>query len=626
MIDIFALADRFRADLLRRDRATSRLLVQAYADVWRRVKQELERLAKDADAAERRGERLSKAWLLRQDRLRTLERQVERQIADVGRIAGGSITADRIEAVRSAQEHARELVAASLPAPERAGVVTAFNRLPSEAVERLVGVLVRESPLTALLADLGPDAARNVRRSLLSGVALGRNPRKIAAEVKNDVGGSLVRALTISRTETLRAYRGASLASYRANDDVVKGWRWNARLDRRTCAFCWSMHNTIHPLSEHFASHPNCLTAGAVVTGARVRASTQRWYVGEVVEIETVGGHSLTVTPNHPVLTPDGWVAAGLLHEGSHVISSVNPERLVSQIDPDDYQVPALVEDVAESCGGTFPVAAIGVPTAPEDFHGDGLGSQVCVVRTDGLLWNGIDPAFPQPRFEDLFSRRYAESLLLPCGGTVDQAFDRITITAPSGVGRFSVSAALLGSAPEHQQAVGIGLPPRLHAVFQQEAPNAASSNAERGRDLILRLAGGVAPEQIIRIVRRPFSGQVYNLETTEGWYIANHIVTHNCRCAPVPITRGFRELGIDAPESAPDPGPTGVQAFGKLPASEQRQILGPAKYAAFVAGELDLEDVRGFRRDRKWGPVGYEKSLREIVGEKEAAKWSRAA
>lgn len=353
MPDIFALADRFRAVLLRRDRATARLLVEAYADVWRRIKRDLDRLAKDADEAEKRGEPVTRAWLMRQGRLLTLERHVERQIAAVARIAGGAISADQLEAVRSAQEHARDLVAAALP--ERAGVVAAFNRLPSSAVEQIVAVLATESPLTDLLAELGPEAARNVRRSLLAGVALGRHPRTIAREVKNDVGGSLVRALTIARTETLRAYRSVSLATYQANDDVVKGWRWNARLDRRTCAFCWSMHGTVHPLSERFASHPNC-------------------------------------------------------------------------------------------------------------------------------------------------------------------------------------------------------------------------------------------------------------------------------RCAPVPVTRSFRELGLDVEDSAPEPGPTGVEAFGKLAASEQRQILGPAKFAAFRAGKIDLADVRGFRRDRKWGPVGYERSLREIVGEKEAARWSKAA
>lgn len=352
MADIFDLADRFRADLLRRDRVTARLLMEAYADAWRQVKADLDKLAKDADESETKGETLNRAWLARQDRLRSLERQIERQIAEVARIAGGAITADRVEAVQLGQQHARRLVEASLP---EGRIAAAFNRLPSEAVEQMVGALVAESPLSRLLAELGPEAARAARRSLLSGLALGRNPRKIAREVRKDVGGSLVRALTIARTETLRAYRGASIAAYQANDDVVKAWRWNARLDSRTCAFCWSMHGQVFPLSQRFASHPNC-------------------------------------------------------------------------------------------------------------------------------------------------------------------------------------------------------------------------------------------------------------------------------RCAPVPVTRSLRELGVDVDDTAPDPGPTGVEAFGKLGASEQRQILGPAKYAAFKAGKLGLEDVRGFARVRGWGPVGFERSLRDILGAKEAAKWSKAA
>jgi len=37
---------------------------------------------------------------------------------------------------------------------------------------------------------------------------------------------------------------------------------------------------------------------------------------------------------------------------------------------------------------------------------------------------------------------------------------------------------------------------------------------------------------QIIGIRRRDFSGHVFNLETVGGWYSANNIIAHNCRCA----------------------------------------------------------------------------------------------
>ena len=40
--------------------------------------------------------------------------------------------------------------------------------------------------------------------------------------------------------------------------------------------------------------------------------------------------------------------------------------------------------------------------------------------------------------------------------------------------------------------------------------------------------------------IRTEFAGFVYNLETGPGWYVANGIVAHNCRCAVVIDPRGI--------------------------------------------------------------------------------------
>jgi hypothetical protein len=37
--------------------------------------------------------------------------------------------------------------------------------------------------------------------------------------------------------------------------------------------------------------------------------------------------------------------------------------------------------------------------------------------------------------------------------------------------------------------------------------------------------------QQIIEIGRNKFSGHVYNLQTETDIYIADGIITHNCRC-----------------------------------------------------------------------------------------------
>ena len=86
---------------------------------------------------------------------------------------------------------------------------------------------------------------------------LGYNPRKIAPMIRDALGVQLNRALTISRTEVMRAQRIAMEENYKANAGVVKGWRWVAEVNG-ACPVCLAMHGREFPLSEKMSSHINC--------------------------------------------------------------------------------------------------------------------------------------------------------------------------------------------------------------------------------------------------------------------------------------------------------------------------------------------------------------------------------
>lgn len=62
-----------------------------------------------------------------------------------------------------------------------------------------------------------------------------------------------------------------------------------------------------------------------------------------------------------------------------------------------------------------------------------------------------------------------------------------------------------------------------------------------------------------------------------------------NCRCARVPVTKTWRELGIDLDE-APSVLPDGGVWFNSQPAETQRKILGPTRYEAWRAGGYPRE------------------------------------
>lgn len=73
-----------------------------------------------------------------------------------------------------------------------------------------------------------------------------------------------------------------------------------------------------------------------------------------------------------------------------------------------------------------------------------------------------------------------------------------------------------------------------------------------------------------------------------------------NCRCTRVPLTKTWKDLGIDVPE--PEPAATGSQAwFDSQDEKTQRQILGPARYAAYQRGDFPMSKWATRRSTDGW-------------------------
>jgi SPP1 gp7 family putative phage head morphogenesis protein len=73
-----------------------------------------------------------------------------------------------------------------------------------------------------------------------------------------------------------------------------------------------------------------------------------------------------------------------------------------------------------------------------------------------------------------------------------------------------------------------------------------------------------------------------------------------NCRCARMPKTKTWAELGIDLDEPAPAT-PDAEAWFSALDEATQRQILGPARYAAWAAGNYPLSKWATVRHNDGW-------------------------
>lgn len=254
MADLARLARAQRRELLEVDAQLARTLVEAYARAWQRLRDQVDALGQRIQAARDAGEEPDAGWLAREESLRALERAIVAEVTRIARSANGAISAAQWRAIALAQEHAEEAVTTALGTPPP-GVGYAFNLLPADAVRALVADLGEGRPLSALLDALGPEASRAVRDALADGLILGEGTATVARRVRSAFGGNAGKATQISRDAVIRSYKSGSLASYRRNADVVKGWRWIASLGPRSCAACVAMHNTEHPLTEEFHDH-----------------------------------------------------------------------------------------------------------------------------------------------------------------------------------------------------------------------------------------------------------------------------------------------------------------------------------------------------------------------------------
>lgn len=233
---------------------TASALTRRYAIAWRAIEKDLEKLTERMTKAVAAGETLSPAWLVQEVRYRALLTQIEEQINEFSQYAYKSVRAECADVLQLAQTHAGAIAA---NAPRGAAALASFTRLPTEVVAAISGAVGPYSPLQQVFATLGATTRARVADLLVSGVVLGRNPRTIARDIQRATGAPLSRCLTIARTESLRAYREASRASYQRSG-VSSGWVWYSALDRRGCIACWAQHGTIHPLNEPMAAHPNC--------------------------------------------------------------------------------------------------------------------------------------------------------------------------------------------------------------------------------------------------------------------------------------------------------------------------------------------------------------------------------
>lgn len=286
----------------------------------------------------------------------------------------------------------------------------------------------------------------------------------------------------------------------------------------------------------------NCILPGNNIDVTEVQALIRAWYSGPAVKFVTESGIEFTVTANHPILTPQGWLRAKLLNESDYVVKSAFGEVPVMPIDDDHEDMPTLIEEIWRTLSVTSGINACpGTPIMPDDFHGDGraMNGDVDIILPYGILRGEFNdtlvdkPCENGPLHWGLLANRSltAQSAGMKISNSPLAAPDRIMIGA-------NLHGPLLRCHAHPSDLFGIALAAQGNSLSFESMGQGASAYTSILRQLQQAFARQVTLDKLVEVINFDYSGHVYDAQTDTGYYLLNSniaqkagIINSNCRC-----------------------------------------------------------------------------------------------
>jgi hypothetical protein len=249
MITAVDIATQFRRDLTAADEALADEMAARWESVEQALEAQIDALTLSIDNAILNGESVSESQLYQMDRYQQLLASLQVELERYETYAAQAISAQQLEFAGLGVENATALM-------EAAGALrSTFATLGTGAFENVLALARAGQPLGALLEAAYPAAAQGMTTQLLRGIALGVNPRQTArAMMQEGLTDGLQHVLLVSRDQSLRAWRTASLQQYQESR-VVTGYARLCAKGPRTCLACLALDGTVYPTNVMMPLH-----------------------------------------------------------------------------------------------------------------------------------------------------------------------------------------------------------------------------------------------------------------------------------------------------------------------------------------------------------------------------------
>lgn len=305
-----------------------------------------------------------------------------------------------------------------------------------------------------------------------------------------------------------------------------------------TCGLCVVAATNTFTRDDLMPLHHNCFPSWVpVMSPTGVRAADTREYKGIVVDVQAKSGGRFSVTPNHPILTTNGWVKAGLLKIGDSLLRYRSDAPRVFSDAPDDKNCEAPIGEVFHTLSKAVSTISTSVPVSSEDFHGDGvLDTYVDVVFSNSLLGCNGEPLTLNLPSKSKLLLSGSSKVLLPRNGSLAENRHGYMLSSASSMGFPSKLFSPLWGGVFHSDFCGAASSSLLNASISEPSCGGGSADVVSDGEFLQALAGLVTEDEIVDVRTRNWSGQVYNLQTGGNWFVASNYIVHNCKCTVAPI------------------------------------------------------------------------------------------
>ena len=453
---------------------------------------------------------------------------------------------------------------------------------------------------------------KQITASVTSSILQGKSIKHMADDLQKRITTmNRNSAIRTARTAVTGAQNAGRMDSYAAAEKmgIKLKKRWIATLDGRTRHSHAMLDGEQIDQDKKFSNgcrfpgdpqgRPeeiyNCFVGGTqIASDGEIVRSYKHEYCGELIEIETSSGVKFSCTPNHPILTPCGWIAAALLNNGDDLLVAGFGNGMDSRGNPNIDHIFPRMDALHEFLDISFGQR---IRTLRVNFHGDVPASEVEVVAQKRLL-RGDRNAFYGKSINKILLKIANEAFVGK--RPLMKHLWGVCKSALRFVGCLGKPLSFICGGLRHTVIHGFGAVSDVDAGMVEPTIDDLPTDTIFIREFLNGFSGKVITDNIIRVNRVITKCHVYNLQTTTGHYFVNSsipqndgkcngnfAIAHNCRCTTIAVVDG-----VDT---------SSAQRRAKNPVTGETELIPNMTYQEW-AEQKEVEDATAWNTYMKKG------------------------